>query len=41
VLGFVQAIATLAGGGACILLPVFNRRNRPGLRRWQQMMLSI
>lgn len=23
VLGFVQAIATLAGGGACILLPVF------------------
>jgi acyl-CoA synthetase (AMP-forming)/AMP-acid ligase II len=24
VLGFVQAIATLAGGGACVLLPVFN-----------------
>jgi acyl-CoA synthetase (AMP-forming)/AMP-acid ligase II len=24
VLGFVQAIATLAGGGACILMPVFN-----------------
>jgi len=24
VLGFVQAIATLAGGGACVLMPVFN-----------------
>jgi fatty-acyl-CoA synthase len=24
VLGFVQAVATLAGGGACVLMPVFN-----------------